>query len=144
MDYTNVKNKLPPLKDFPSPSLIYHKWQGYDRFAEERRNNKELKAFATDHQKDYLKDIIKYVHKAKEKQSGWIHNYLSYLTDLGNTIIFYSFCTNWRLVVGMGTNPTLETGIQLHHLYGFPYIPGSSVKGMLHHEIGRASCRERV
>lgn len=36
----------------------------------------------------------------------------------------------WRLVVGLGLPSPLETGITLHHLYGFPYLPGSAIKGV--------------
>lgn len=36
----------------------------------------------------------------------------------------------WRWVVGLGTGTVLETGITLHHTYGVPYIPGSSLKGL--------------
>lgn len=44
-----------------------------------------------------------------------------------------SFCNHpdWRLVVGLGTDTVYETGITLHHIYGFPYIPGQAVKGAL-------------
>lgn len=125
----------------PSPSLLYHKWQGYDRFKEEKKNNKKLKAFTTDQQKDYLKEIIKYVNRSKNQQFEWIKKYLSHITVLDPDIVVNSFTTNWRLIVGMGTNPTLETGIQLHHLYGFPYIPGSMVKGLLHHLTELELCK---
>ncbi len=36
----------------------------------------------------------------------------------------------WRLIVGLGLPSPLETGITLHHLYGFPYLPGSAIKGV--------------
>ena len=36
----------------------------------------------------------------------------------------------WRLVVGLGLPSPLETGITLQHLYGFPYLPGSAIKGV--------------
>jgi CRISPR-associated protein Cmr6 len=36
----------------------------------------------------------------------------------------------WRMVVGLGTANVLETSMTLHRLYGFPYIPGSAVKGI--------------
>jgi CRISPR-associated protein Cmr6 len=36
----------------------------------------------------------------------------------------------WRLVIGLGLPSPLETGITLHHLYGFPYLPGSAIKGV--------------
>jgi CRISPR-associated protein Cmr6 len=38
-----------------------------------------------------------------------------------------------RLFVGMGTASPLEAGISLHHTYGVPYIPGTAIKGVLHH-----------
>lgn len=36
-----------------------------------------------------------------------------------------------RIIVGKGLNTIFETGMQLHHIYGFPYIPASAVKGVL-------------
>ena len=38
--------------------------------------------------------------------------------------------TRWRMVVGLGTASTLETSMTMHPVYGFPYIPGSSLKGI--------------
>lgn len=35
-----------------------------------------------------------------------------------------------RLVVGLGSKGTLEMGLTLHPLYGFPLIPGSALKGL--------------
>lgn len=37
----------------------------------------------------------------------------------------------WRMIVGLGTGSVYETGITLHHIYGFPYIPASAIKGLL-------------
>ncbi len=42
---------------------------------------------------------------------------------------------DWRLIVGLGSGHVLETGMTLHHIYGIPYIPGSAVKGVLHHWV---------
>lgn len=36
----------------------------------------------------------------------------------------------YRLAVGHGRESVIETGITLHHTYGVPYIPGSSLKGV--------------
>ncbi|TVM02757.1 MAG: type III-B CRISPR module RAMP protein Cmr6 [Candidatus Brocadia sp. WS118] len=41
------------------------------------------------------------------------------------------FIPDWRLIVGLGTDSVYETGITLHHIYGFPYIPGQAIKGVL-------------
>src|SRR5439155_9672329 len=38
-----------------------------------------------------------------------------------------------RLIVGLGSENVLETGIRLHHTYGLPVIPGSALKGLSAH-----------
>jgi len=38
-----------------------------------------------------------------------------------------------RLVVGLGSEDVLETGLRLHHTYGVPIIPGSALKGLASH-----------
>ncbi|HKH48237.1 MAG TPA: type III-B CRISPR module RAMP protein Cmr6 [Thermoanaerobaculia bacterium] len=35
-----------------------------------------------------------------------------------------------RMIVGLGAESILETGITLNHTYGVPYLPGSSLKGL--------------
>ncbi len=44
-----------------------------------------------------------------------------------------SFKPDWRFVIGLGTDSVYETGITLHHIYGFPYIPASAIKGICNH-----------
>lgn len=39
------------------------------------------------------------------------------------------FAPDWRLILGIGNETVYETGITLHHIYGFPFIPGQAVKG---------------
>ncbi|MDD1703032.1 MAG: type III-B CRISPR module RAMP protein Cmr6 [Methanoregula sp.] len=43
------------------------------------------------------------------------------------------FSTAGRLVIGLGSDNVLETGITLHHTYGVPVIPGSALKGLAAH-----------
>jgi len=38
---------------------------------------------------------------------------------------------NSRLAIGLGNASVFETGITLHHVWGFPYIPASSIKGLV-------------
>jgi len=38
-----------------------------------------------------------------------------------------------RLIVGLGGENVLETGLTLHHTYGVPTIPGSALKGLAAH-----------
>lgn len=41
--------------------------------------------------------------------------------------------TTSRLVVGLGSENVLETGLRLHYTYGVPVIPGSALKGLASH-----------
>jgi len=38
---------------------------------------------------------------------------------------------DYRMVVGLGNPSIYETSITLHHVYGFPYIPATGIKGVL-------------
>lgn len=42
-----------------------------------------------------------------------------------------------RLIVGLGSENVLETGITLHHTYGLPILPGSCLKGLAAHYCHR-------
>ena len=46
--------------------------------------------------------------------------------------------TEGRLIVGLGSESVLETGIRLHHTYGLPVIPGSALKGVSAHYCNAA------
>ncbi|MCX7999850.1 MAG: type III-B CRISPR module RAMP protein Cmr6, partial [Leptospiraceae bacterium] len=39
--------------------------------------------------------------------------------------------TDWRLALGLGEESVYETSIRLHSVYGIPYIPASSIKGVM-------------
>ena len=55
---------------------------------------------------------------------------LQFVQEFGLTVEQLEMSTLWRLVVGMGYKGSLEIGITLHHIYGFPYIPATAVKGL--------------
>lgn len=38
---------------------------------------------------------------------------------------------DWRLTIGLGGGSVFETSISLHHIYGFPYLPSTSIKGVV-------------
>lgn len=43
---------------------------------------------------------------------------------------FFVAQPEWRFVIGLGRESVLETGSTFHRIYGFPYIPGSALKGL--------------
>lgn len=43
----------------------------------------------------------------------------------------YTAVTEWNFVTGTGIDSPLEVGMQWHPVYGVPYWPGASIKGMM-------------
>ncbi|MBD3376452.1 type III-B CRISPR module RAMP protein Cmr6 [candidate division KSB1 bacterium] len=125
--YTTLDKILPFgfKKNRSSPCLYYHKFMIH-----EGENKKGEIAY----QIQFLNDIAAQVQKINETEyPKWYDRYLTTLHNINVQLLGTEFETTWRLISGMGSNPALETGLYLHHLYGFPYIPGSVVKGVLHH-----------
>ncbi|MDK2821568.1 MAG: CRISPR-associated protein Cmr6 [Clostridia bacterium] len=56
---------------------------------------------------------------------------LLYLKDMGIQYERINFMPQWHLIVGLGHESIYETSIKLHHIYGIPYIPAQSIKGVL-------------
>jgi len=42
----------------------------------------------------------------------------------------FNAATDSRLIIGLGSESVIETGLTLHPLYGFPYLPASGLKGL--------------
>lgn len=49
-----------------------------------------------------------------------------------------------RLYLGMGEASPLEAGITLHQTYGVPFIPGTAVKGVLHHYARNVGVDQKI
>lgn len=53
----------------------------------------------------------------------------------GGGLVSKEFTPDWRMVTGMGEASVYETNITLHHTYGVPYVPASTIKGILRHYL---------
>jgi CRISPR-associated protein Cmr6 len=88
-----------------------------------------------EHNKVFRKDIEGLI----SKQKG--NNYIQHLTmrqkaaigslqSSGLQVLSFEATTDSRLIIGLGGTSVIETGMTLHPLYGFPYLPGSGIKGL--------------
>lgn len=73
-----------------------------------------------------IRDSLKYLTEFDKRQKALLNN----LKTQGNEYKIFEMITDYRLIAGLGSAHILETGLILHPLYGFPYIPASSVKGV--------------
>jgi len=69
-----------------------------------------------------------------EKQKSLISNLVEKQLRLAQSLPSQSnmkLSIDWRLIVGLGHESVYETSMTLHHIYGIPYIPASSIKGVV-------------
>lgn len=101
-------------------SLRLNRWIGF-----EKEKNK-VKPFLPkySHKEGFPCFDIKYVKDIADRN-------FSAIQDSGLKLFNIEFAVDWRLVVGLGIESVYETSMTLHHVHGFPYIPGSSVKGIV-------------
>lgn len=117
----NTKN----LKDF-SFSLLFSKLKPrcfMSKLPPYKKNKMELlKKLSEDYGKyinsDFVRIKLRSLHKTFEE-----HGFLKVKATLRNL--------RKKMIIGAGNESALENGITLHHIYGFPYIPASAVKGVL-------------
>lgn len=77
-----------------------------------------------------FKSVIEGCSAGKEIYSCAFSRYSDLLTECGKTARFQ---TMGRLIVGLGNENVLESGLCLHHTYGVPIIPGTALKGLASH-----------
>jgi CRISPR-associated protein Cmr6 len=128
--YQNLRDRA------TNPGLIF------DRFAPDWGNapGKE----ASEWKKEGLKAAIR--HKA---DGALIAAYLPRWKELArhSHAVPFPMKTDWRLIAGLGGKGPLEVGFTFHR-YGFPILPGSSVKGIARswslYQIQESTCTEDV
>ncbi len=119
-----------------SPSLLYHKWHAYDADEDADAQARDSLHLAVNESRvGFLERVAQAVERRRAgAYPQWYRAYVAAVDGLGEEPAeWVTAATVWRLVAGFATNPALESGIHLHHLLGFPQLPGSSVRGLVHH-----------
>jgi CRISPR-associated protein Cmr6 len=98
-----------------NPSLLF------DRFAPDWHDDAKRKERG-------LRDIAAVAKQTDAKLlDGW--NVRWKQTALAVNAETFTLTTDWRLITGLGRTGPLEVGFTFHR-YGFPFLPGSSLKGL--------------
>lgn len=114
-----TKRKWFEINNTDNLFLIYHKLFPYPK----------------ENKKDFLNAFL---NVYKKSDDSLVKNYLARQIAVMKSLekqgykcrTIDNLSTDWRFIPGIGTASVLETSISLHPLYGFPYLPGSSVKGI--------------
>jgi len=99
------------------------------RYLKEPANNND----AFNSQKE---ELFKGMRESLKKES--VHSLYKLAFDrmqksLPQKSIISEFKTEGRTIVGLGASSPAEVGMRMHHTYGVPVIPGSSLKGLAAH-----------
>lgn len=119
--------------EYPVPktsAIAFQRWQDknpqnpglvLERFAPDWRDNASVK-------KDGLTAVVKAAERAdSDLLKAWNARWEAGVRAAGGEP--FSLRTDWRLVAGLGRKGSLEVGFTFHR-YGFPVLPGSSLKGI--------------
>lgn len=109
--------KYKPQRVSQNASLIF------ERFLPDLSRHTETTA-----KQDALKEVQYAASRAdKDLLAAWRERYLVGVSK--NGAIPFTMKTDWRFMTGLGRKGPLEVGFTFHR-YGFPILPGSSVKGI--------------
>jgi len=128
----NIVSQAGKYKNF---SLLFNKFPKFDgekfifyKKAETGRNPKSAFFLGENLVRGECKTFFDNVFVKKTQE-----NYYNQINSLGYQTQEFSKEPDWRMVIGLGGESVYETGMTLHHIYGFPYIPATAIKGIAHH-----------
>jgi CRISPR-associated protein Cmr6 len=96
-----------------------------------RQESDKFQFYKTDRGKIIFEPKVKFDSKIIDQIIIDEKSYAKSLLKKEDSFKTISFKPNWRIVVGLGSESVYETSITLHHIYGIPYIPASSIKGIV-------------
>lgn len=102
----------------------------YNKFCHMWNGNWELK----NEKINWIKTVTMRKIGDGKKIADSVWRILNLIHQLQGETRFYK--TEWRFVTGLGLEHPVENGFAWHHTLGVPYLPGSSVKGMVRAWVG--------
>ncbi len=128
--------KIPLYKGANPPSQLPRKgnvglW--YDKYYNKWNDDWSLEA---GDKLDWISTVAK-VGRGSLLQEKW-QRIMQLIEDLRGENLF--FRTRGRFVIGLGRNNPVESGFSWHYGLGVPYLPGSSVKGMVRAWVELIAC----
>lgn len=120
--FENVKNRILKMDNL---GLLFNKYF-YNWTNDWQINEEQNKIFRTDIEKIKFHKTIEYLKAIGTRQRTILNNLQASQWHVQS----FEATTDSRLIIGLGGTSVIETGMTLHPLYGFPYLPGSGLKGL--------------
>lgn len=121
--------------------LLFNKYV-YSWEKDWQMKEEDTRKFREDVSKSSFNNAKKYVLATYNRQKATLKS----LKSSGYYVEPFEMTTDSRLIIGLGGTSVIETGITLHPLYGFPYLPASGLKGLAraYAEIGDDATKEEL
>ncbi|MDD4519082.1 MAG: type III-B CRISPR module RAMP protein Cmr6 [Limnochordia bacterium] len=109
----------------------------YDKFCNQWRREGRFWGLAEDGKETWITTFAEQVELRNEEQSDNITGQLEEMTMRVERLVvalngqLHLYKTTERFVTGMGRNHPMENGFLWHWTLGSPYLPGSSIKGLV-------------
>lgn len=141
--------KRPLYQDHAAPDVCHedaHTGLWFDKFCNQWCRNPEetgpsawsLRAFSTGrgNQRQDFNPKIEWIRSVTQRPCGWaklLAEHAARLADLARALHGQSvvLLTTSRFATGLGREHPVENGFVWHPILGVPYLPGSSVKGLV-------------
>lgn len=109
--------------------LLYHRLQKIQTKSRDGKNKNTHSAL------ERLVRKSKSIYQTQAPIIKAIHKRLDTLETLainqGLESLNFSLIVDWRFVIGLANPSVFDTGLRLHSIYGFPYLPGQGLKGAI-------------
>jgi len=110
--------KVKEIKEFlekvDNPALLFNKLLVL-KYTDKISKGQEIK------KNEYIKDFKNTLQKGETSKPPKVDGY---------PVKTFKLKTAYRLVIGAGYPSFIENGFMFHHVYGIPYIPGETLKGL--------------
>lgn len=110
-------------KQSPNVGLLFERFTQFQQDWE----LKEIGKRKPSSKQHLLNELVKVTGQADDKErEAFAHRWQKMVSPAEA----WQMTPTWRFVTGMGNKTALEVGFTFHRVYGFPYIPSSSLKGL--------------
>ena len=120
-------------------NLLFNKWRAVKKagdkipkLSEIKRDGKGKTQIGRWHEKDLAGFNFSLGINFKALCDRQIHHAKTICPDVSIPILL---SPDYRMIVGLGNPSIYETSMTLHHVYGFPYIPATGIKGALRNYV---------
>ncbi len=112
-----------------NPGLVYERYVKYLHTGDDWSLTPNTRAREANPKQEAVKTTIAAQNRLNDFVELW-QGFQTRWKHIASEALTFEAKPAWRFVTGLGRGGPLEVGFTFHRIYGFPTIPGSSLKGL--------------